>query len=375
VRPSRHRVQQTRAVGTAGAAASVAPVSDPQDRLAAWFAARLGVERVTIDDFAGVPTGHSAETIKLTLAWDDDGPQRRDVVVRVRPEPPGLLEPYDLRMQFDLLRALEPTPVRAPTVLWYEETGTVLGREAFAMDCAEGTVYERTIPAELTDDPARVRRMSEELVDELVAIHDVDVSTLPFLGDGTDSVARELAHWTAEMRRVQRGPLPALERLLAELERRAPAPSGEITLLHGDAKPGNYAFVGDRLSATFDWEMAALGDPMMDVAYAQVTWKLRNMFTTLPSSLTTDELVTRYADRSGRAAHDLAWHRALQGFKLGVIMLLGSMLFDAGHTDDPRLGLMGHGVDMFTTPALAELGVDDPPEQGAVLPTRPLPEL
>jgi hypothetical protein len=45
------------------------------------------------------------------------------------------------------------------------------------------------------------------------------------------------------------------------------------------------------------------------------------------------------------------------------------MLFDAGHTDDPRLGVMGYGVEMFTTPALAELGIDAPPEAGAVLPS------
>lgn len=347
---------------------SVTLVTDPQARLATWFAAQLGVDTVTIDDFAGVPTGHSAETIKLTLVWDDAGPQRRDVVVRVRPEPPGLLEPYDLRMQFDLLRALEPTPVRAPRVLWYEDTGDVLGRECFVMECAEGTVYERAIPNELTDDPPRVRRMSEALVDELVAIHDVDIATLSFLGDGSDSVARELAHWESEMRRVQRGPLPALELLLAELERRRPAASEMVTLVHGDAKPGNYAFVGDRLSATFDWEMAALGDPMTDLAYAQVTWKLPNMFTTLPSSLSTDELVARYVERTGRAVRDLEWHRALQGFKLGVILLLGSMLFDAGHSDDPRLGVMGYGVEMFTTPAWAEFGIHEPPEQGAVLP-------
>jgi aminoglycoside phosphotransferase (APT) family kinase protein len=343
-------------------------VTDPRARLATWFADQLGVDAVTIDDFAGVPTGHSAETIKLTLSWDDAGPHREEVVVRVRPEPPGLLEPYDLRMQFDLLRALEPTPVRSPRVLWYEETGDVLGRECFVMECAEGTVYERAIPDELTADPPRVRRMSEALVEELVAIHAVDVATLSFLGDGRDPVGRELVHWEREMHRVQRGPLPALELLLAELERRRPAPSDVVTLVHGDAKPGNYAFVGDRLSATFDWEMAALSDPMTDLAYAQVTWRLPNMFTTLASSLSTEELAARYADLTGRAVRDLEWHRALQGFKLGVILLLGSMLFDAGHSDDPRLGFMGHGVEMFTTPALAELGIDEPPDQGAVLP-------
>ena len=342
-------------------------MTDDHALLAAWFARQLGVDAVTIGDFEGVPTGHSAETIRLSLAWDDGAPHRREVVLRVRPRPPGLLEPYDLRKQFELLRALEATPVRAPAVLWYEDTGEVLGREFFVMECAEGTVYERSIPDELKGDPVRVRRMSEALVDELVTIHAVDITMLSFLNDASDAVGRELEHWAGEMRRVQRGPLPALELLLAELERRRPAASEVVTLVHGDPKPGNYAFVGDRLSATFDWEMAALGDPMTDLAYAQVTWQLPNMFTNLPSSLTIDELVARYADSTGRAVHDLEWHRALQGFKLGVIMLLGSMLFDAGHTDDPRLGFMGHGVDMFTTPALAELGIDEPPVQGAVL--------
>ncbi len=343
-------------------------MSDQHARLATWFAEQLGVDHVVIDDFEGVPTGHSAETIRLSLSWNDGASRQREVVLRVRPRPPGLLEPYDLRKQFDLLRALEPTPVHSPAVLWYESTGTVLGREFFVMEYAEGTVYERAIPDELRADPARVRRMSEALVDELAAIHQVDVRTLTFLGDGGDFIARELAFWRDEMRRVQRGPLPALELLLARLEAERPAESPVVTLVHGDAKPGNFAFVGDRLTASFDWELASLGDPMADVAYAQVTWLLPNMFTNLPSSLTVDELAARYAARTGNAVHDLEWHRALQGFKLGVILLLGAMLFDAGHTDDARLGLRGYGVSMFTTPALAELGISDPPDDGAVLP-------
>jgi aminoglycoside phosphotransferase (APT) family kinase protein len=337
--------------------------------LAGWLAACLGVDTVDITGFDGIPTGHSAETLKLTLRWEGDGgPETRDVVLRVRPEPPGLLEPYDLRKQYDLLRALEATPVRSPAVLGYEGSGEVLGREFFAMECAPGTVYEREIPAALTEDPPRVRRMSEELVDELARIHAVDGSQLGFLGDGSTFWDREFAYWSGEMRRVQRGPLPMLERLHGELAARRPAPSDVSTLVHGDAKPSNFAFVGDALTASFDWELATLGDPLADVAYMQVTWNLPGMFTGLPAALETDELAARWSARTGYPVHDLAWHRAFQGWKTGVILLLGAMLFDAGHSDDPRLAYMAYGMPIFTEPALAELGIDDELEHGAVMP-------
>jgi aminoglycoside phosphotransferase (APT) family kinase protein len=336
--------------------------------LARWLADCLGVDAVDIAGFDGIPTGHSAETVKLALTWGPDREQCREVVLRVRPEPPGLLEPYDLRKQYDLLRALETTPVRSPAVLGYEGTGDVIGREFFAMECAPGTVYEREIPDELTDDPARVRRMSEELVDELARIHSVDVGALGFLGDGSTFWDREFAYWGGEMRRVQRGPLPVLELLHDELVARRPASGHAVTLVHGDAKPSNFAFVGDELTASFDWELATLGDPLADVAYLQVTWQLPGMFTRLPSAFDVDDLASRWSVRTGQELHDLAWHRAFQGWKTGVILLLGAMLFDAGHSDDPRFAFMPYGMPIFTGPALAELGIDDELEQGAVFP-------
>lgn len=336
--------------------------------LTEWLASCMNVDELTIAWFDGIPTGHSAETVKLELTWKERGAQRRrEVVLRIRPEPPGLLEPYDLRKQYDLLTALEPTPVRSPAVLGYESTGEILGREFFVMECAPGVVHEVEIPDELRDDPARVRRMSEEFVDELARIHTVDVGNLGFLGDGGTFWDREFAYWEAEMRRVQRGPLPVLEHLLAELEARRPAASSEITIVHGDPKPGNFAFSGATLSASFDWELATLGDPMADIGYAQVTCRLPGMFTTLPASLTTDEMATRWSERTGIDTHDLAWHRAFQGWKIAIILLLGSMLFDAGHSDDPRFAFMGYGVPMFTGPALAELEIETELDQGAVL--------
>ena len=63
---------------------------------------------------------------------------RRDVVIRLRPKPPALLEPYDLPKQFTVLRALEATPVRVPPALWLEDSGDVLGRPFFVMERVAG---------------------------------------------------------------------------------------------------------------------------------------------------------------------------------------------------------------------------------------------
>jgi aminoglycoside phosphotransferase (APT) family kinase protein len=115
------------------------------------------------------------QTIMLTLAWsEDDEEHRRDVVLRMRPPAPGLLEPYDLERQFRILRALEPTPVRAPKVYWYEGAGDVLGREFYVMERLAGTVYERSVPEELHDAPDRIARMSRGVVEQIAAIHRVD---------------------------------------------------------------------------------------------------------------------------------------------------------------------------------------------------------
>jgi aminoglycoside phosphotransferase (APT) family kinase protein len=213
--------------------------------------------------------------------------------------------------------------------------------------------------------------MCEDLVDHLVRIHAVDLEAtgLIRLGDPTTYLDRELARWSGEMRRVQRGPLPALERLLAELHERRPPANERVSLVHGDAKPGNVAFVGDRVSAVFDWEMADVGDPLADLGYLELMWGLPVGITSRPSAPTFDAMVARYEEATGAAATDRPWYLALEAFKTAVILLVGSMLFDAGHTDDVRNLEMAFGVDMTTQVGLAALGVTESLEAGPVMPT------
>ena len=329
-------------------------------------------QHVRVEGLDAVAVGHSAETFLLTVVSERGGiEQRDDVVIRQRPPAPGLLEPYDLQRQFDVLKGLEGTDVRAPRALWIEPTGHVLGRSFFVMERLDGEVWEQQpIPAEMEAESGLLRRMCESMVDQLAAIHlvDLDTSGLRSLDDGRAFVEREIDRWEAEMRRVQRGPLPALERLLEELRRQQPEPSSTITLVHGDPKPGNFAFVGDEVTAVFDWELTAIGDPLTDIGYLELLWAMPVGITSRPSSLTVDEFVARYEQRTGIAVRHREWYRAMQVFKVNVIQLIGSMLFDAGHWNDLRALGMARGLEMMTPLGLSSLGITDTLPNGAIYP-------
>jgi aminoglycoside phosphotransferase (APT) family kinase protein len=314
------------------------------DRLAAWFREQLG-KNVTVEERGRAELGHSAETLLLTLVTSRE---RREVVVRVRPEPPGLLEPYDLERQFTILRAVEPTPVRAPRALWYEPTGDVLGAEFYVMEWLPGSVYERGVPDEIRNDPGLTRRMCEGMVDQIAAVHLSGVD----LGGGDEYVARELEHWAAEARRA--ASLLDVDRLVAALGGCQP-PTPRITLVHGDTKPGNFAFVDGEVTGLFDWEMATMGDPFADIGWAEVCWRFPGYFTSLPGAPSADDLVGRWEAATGLRAEHRAWHRAMQALKMAAILLVGGYLFEKGHTNDPRLKEMAGGAKPLLQMGLREL--------------------
>lgn len=345
-----------------------------EHRLVSWFAARLPHGRdVGVEGLGRVEVGHSAETLLLALTWTDDGGRhRRDVVLRARPPEPGLLEPYDLKRQFDILRALAPTPVRAPEALWYEPSPDVLGREFYVMERMPGTVYERGVPEDIRRDPALVMRMCESLVEQIAAIHTVDLRAcgLDRIGGGDDYLDRELDRWSGQIARWRRAPLPALERLAGVLRDRRPEPCPAVTLVHGDCKPGNFAFEDGTVTAVFDWELAAVGDPLADIGWAELLWASPGYPTSGPGALTTDQFVARWEELTGITARHREWYRAMQALKMAVIMFVGGQLFDAGHSDDPRLADMAHAVHPMTEIGLRQLGIDEPLEPGPVLPRR-----
>ena len=318
------------------------------------FGLRKYQNRGIIDGFGGVSRGKEQWTVRgsreLASAPEESaiGPIHLEIVeplkqIRFR------LEPNDVQpISFDIV-------LSAVTPPFFEER-------------VAGEVYEMAAPQDAT--PERIRRMCLSMADQLAAIHTVDLSAtgLDSLAEEATHLDRELDHWAGEMHRVQRGSLPALERLLEELRATKPQPCPTVTLVHGDAKPGNFAFVGDEVSAVFDWEMTTVGDPLTDIGWMELLWMQPVGITSHPSAPTIDDFLARYEEVSGISTRNREWYRALNAFKMAVICLIGSMLFDDGVTDDQRFLLNAHGISLLTQVGLADLGISEKLEDGPVMP-------
>jgi aminoglycoside phosphotransferase (APT) family kinase protein len=278
----------------------------------------------------------SRENWVFEASWRS-GPARVSESLIVRRDPVGSVLETDRRVEFAVLRALEPTPVRAARVRWLDATGSWLGRPSIVMvrEAGECDYFVLNGSRPLADRLA----LAEQFCDLLVSIHQVDWRVLGLdrvLPDpGRHAALAAVDHWEAVLRKHQLEPLPELELIIGWLRAHAPDAAATV-LVHGDFKPGNALLDGDEVVVMLDWELAHLGDPVEDLGW--VTNPLRRREHQIAGAWTRPELLARYTSRTGLAVDEeaLRWWNVLANFKLSVIGLTGLAAFVNGTYDRPQ---------------------------------------
>ena len=287
------------------------------------------------------------------------------VVLRRPPRPPLPPSAHDVLREARLLGALEGTPVRVPRVLAVGDDEAVLGVPFYVMEEMHGSVLASQVPPVL-DTRAERRRTSEELVDALVEIHNVDWESCGLEGYGkpTGYLERQVRRFTGLWEHNKTRELEAVEELGDWLRDNMPE-SPESTIVHGDYRLGNVMMADAapaELVAIFDWELSTIGDPLADVGYLTITWvepddpedtmfANLNAVTRREGFLTREELIARYEERTGRSVSALNWYQALALWKAAVFMEGNYKRFKAGNSDDEYLGLFDRGVPMLAEKA------------------------
>ena len=318
-------------------------------RLLAWLRERLpscgiaGLDSTLDAEVTQFPGGHSNLTYLLTFG---------DVEVVLRRPPFGPVPPtaHDMAREFRWLSAMHRVFPLAPKPYLLCEDTSVIGTVFYAMERRRGLVVRAEEPPGLLDNPAARRRVSETMIDTLADLHAVDVvgQGLGALGKPAGFVERQVRGWNERWERSRTAERPEMDALARWLRDHLPPDPSTPSVVHGDFKLDNVMFdpsnIG-RIVAVFDWEMSALGDPLVDLGILLAYWsptsppEQRDALTTVthrPGYLSPAAMVERYAARSGRDVSNIRFYEVFALFKIAVVIQQIFYRWVKGQTNDPR---------------------------------------
>lgn len=273
------------------------------------------------------PGGHSNLTYLLTIGEDE-------FVLRRPPIGPVAPSAHDMPREFRLLAAIHPQFPLAPRPVVLCEDTSVIGVPFYLMERRKGFIVRSRVPAEIDEHLEWRRRVSENVVDTLVALHSVDVYSMGIinLGKPEGFVARQVHGWADRWGRSRTSDVPEMEQAIEWLSTRIPEGSAsDAAIVHNDFKLDNIMLGNDDPShvvAVLDWEMCAIGDPLIDVGLFLTYWTMEGTdaastlraITNGPGWLTRDEVVSRYADATGKDLSHIRFYEVFARFKIAVVI-------------------------------------------------------
>lgn len=245
-----------------------------------------------------------------------------------------LFRVYDLDGQIRIQRALAETDVPVPRQCWEDTKGRYLGVPGYVMARAPGAAAPQAWFAEgviAEAEPPVRRRMMTSYLATLAKIHAVDwrrrgLSFLLERAEGEGLIGREINwYWEAMDWAGEREAMLRFEQVRVWLASHQPAISSPC-LCHGDTNFTNNLFDGDAVSGVLDWEMAFIGAPEADLAYALLA--ISALEATLPDGIpSAAEMTSEYERLSGRKIENLTYYKLFALFRVVLILNLGKRAF------------------------------------------------
>ena len=255
-------------------------------------------------------------------------------VLRRAPAHASSATAHDVGREFRILTAIADTGVRVPRPIVACADPSVFEAPFYVMERIDGVPVRTGIPEAWVADPAHQHRAFEELIDALVAVHAVDWRAVGLDGLGRPErfLERQVARWLGQLDSYQGRELPVARDLAGWLEANRPAEQAP-TLFHGDYKMDNVLYAETsppRLLAVVDWEMASIGDPLVDLAWAMIFHPEPGKPMGLGGSgdrafdlglvPSQASLLERYAAASGRDLGAMAWYEVFSRWKLAIVL-------------------------------------------------------
>ena len=273
------------------------------------------------------PSGFSNLTYMIRVG-------ERELVLRRPPFGTKAKTAHDMSREYRILSALHPVFPYAPKPFVYSEDPSVMGCPFYVMERIQGIILRKDLPEGMEMSPGDARRLCENLIDLHFELHSIDYREVGLgdFGKPEGYVKRQVEGWSRRYLAAKTEDAPDFERVMAWLDKTMPPESARPSIVHNDYKLDNLVLNPEnplRIIGVLDWEMATIGDPLMDLGSSLAYWvqkddpeafqSIRLMPTNIPGALTREALVSRYAEQSGISVDNFDFYFCFGLFRLAVI--------------------------------------------------------
>jgi len=265
---------------------------------------------------------------------------------------------HDMVREAELMRALKPHYDKVPHIHLISTDRDVMDTDFYVMSELRGLILRRDLPAELDDTPDLSKRLCDIYIQGLTELHRIDPAQtgLDAFGKGEGYVERQVSGWTRRLSKAHTPDVPDFDDIGQWLADHQPA-DRPARLIHNDYRFDNLILDSDNfdIRGVLDWELATVGDPLMDLGTALAYWveandhpamlAIRPQPTHLPGMLTRAQLVELYFQaRPEDRPDDFRFYEVFGLFRLAGILQQIYQRFHAGQTHDKRFAGFGQVV-------------------------------
>lgn len=279
---------------------------------------------------------------------------------------------HSVTREYTLLSALSGTAVPAPhPVALCTDHEVPMAPFMLMEHVAEAASVTEELPATYhRDAPGALRQLADEVVDALAAAHALDwqAAGLADFGRPDRFLERQVRRWYGQWERVARRSLPLMSELAEWLESNRPA-AQPPALMHGDFHLDNclVSTSEPRVRAVIDWEMATIGDPLLDLGLLLAFWGQRPLgnpampaiqaVSRLSGAPPREHLVARYEEAIGATVSHLEYYQCLALFKLAAIVEAAYSQHLAGELNTNYAAALKHDVPAMLEEACVTAGM------------------
>ena len=317
------------------------------EKVSAYLGARMeGASDLRVVSLKRIHGGASRQTYSIDITYTEDGAERAKGII-LRRDPVDSLIDTERKVEFAAIRSVEGVDIPVPKALFLEEDRGPLGAPFFIMERIDGGVAAAPFQLEALD-PHR-ETLGRQMFRQMgrIAAVDPEGSALAEVID-TPSLdacwSRELDYWESEIDTHARKPEPIAKAAIRHLRRNPPPPARKLSIVHGDYRVGNFLHdEAGKITAVLDWEMAHIGDPYEDIAWAtDLLWSGGDV-ARAAGMLPWPEAVAEWEVNAG-VKFDFAafeWWSIFSSVKAIGIWISSARAFADGANDDPVLAFSG----------------------------------